>query len=45
MASVSTNPEFLGKKIRGPQMKLVIAGGLIYFPMLILGPFGERIVG
>jgi potassium-transporting ATPase potassium-binding subunit len=24
---------------------IVIAGGLIYFPMLILGPIGERIVG
>ena len=24
---------------------IVIVGGLIYFPMLILGPIGERIVG
>jgi len=24
---------------------IVIAGGLIYFPMLILGPIGERLVG
>jgi K+-transporting ATPase ATPase A chain len=24
---------------------IVIVGGLIYFPMLILGPVGERIVG
>ncbi len=24
---------------------IVIAGGLIYFPMLILGPIGERIIG
>lgn len=23
---------------------IVIVGGLIYFPMLILGPIGERIV-
>jgi K+-transporting ATPase A subunit len=23
----------------------VVAGGLIYFPMLILGPIGERITG
>ena len=71
---VGRTPEFLGKKIRAPQMKLVIAytltipivvlvfgsmslvlgvgkssivivGGLIYFPMLILGPIGERILG
>ncbi|HMD92751.1 MAG TPA: potassium-transporting ATPase subunit KdpA [Trebonia sp.] len=24
---------------------IVIVGGLIYFPMLILGPIGERIIG
>ena len=24
---------------------IVIVGGLIYFPMLILGPIGEHIVG
>jgi K+-transporting ATPase ATPase A chain len=24
---------------------IVIVGGLIYFPILILGPTGERIVG
>jgi len=24
---------------------IVIVGGLIYLPMLILGPIGERIVG
>jgi K+-transporting ATPase ATPase A chain len=24
---------------------IVIVGGLIYFPMLILGPIGEQIVG
>ena len=24
---------------------IVIVGGLIYFPMLILGPIGERITG
>jgi K+-transporting ATPase A subunit len=24
---------------------ILIVGGLIYFPMLILGPIGERIVG
>jgi K+-transporting ATPase ATPase A chain len=24
---------------------IVIVGGLIYFPMLILGPIGERISG
>jgi len=24
---------------------IVIVGGLIYFPMLILGPIGERVVG
>jgi K+-transporting ATPase A subunit len=24
---------------------IVIVGGLIYFPMLILGPIGERLVG
>jgi len=24
---------------------IVVVGGLIYFPMLILGPIGERIVG
>jgi potassium-transporting ATPase potassium-binding subunit len=24
---------------------IVIVGGLVYFPMLILGPVGERIVG
>ena len=24
---------------------IAIAGGLMYFPMLILGPIGERIVG
>jgi len=24
---------------------IVIVAGLIYFPMLILGPIGERIVG
>jgi len=24
---------------------IVIADGLIYFPMLILGPIGERLVG
>jgi K+-transporting ATPase A subunit len=24
---------------------IVIVGGLIYFPMLILGPIGERFVG
>lgn len=24
---------------------IIIVGGLIYFPMLILGPIGERIVG
>jgi K+-transporting ATPase ATPase A chain len=24
---------------------IVIVGGLIYFPMLILGPVGERIIG
>jgi len=24
---------------------IVIAGGLIYFPILILGPIGERLVG
>jgi K+-transporting ATPase ATPase A chain len=71
---VGRTPEFLGKKIRATQMKLVLAyvlaigvrpavrttgptfvafllgvivivGGLIYFPMLILGPIGERIIG
>jgi potassium-transporting ATPase potassium-binding subunit len=24
---------------------IIIVGGLIYFPMLILGPIGERIIG
>jgi K+-transporting ATPase ATPase A chain len=24
---------------------IVIVGGLIYFPMLILGPIGERFIG
>jgi len=24
---------------------IVIVGGLIYLPMLILGPIGERIIG
>ena len=24
---------------------IVIVGGLIYFPILILGPIGERIIG
>ena len=24
---------------------IVIVGGLIYFPMLILGPIGKRIIG
>jgi K+-transporting ATPase ATPase A chain len=24
---------------------ILVVGGLIYFPMLILGPVGERIVG
>ena len=24
---------------------IIIVGGLIYFPMLILGPIGERFVG
>jgi K+-transporting ATPase A subunit len=26
-------------------LAIVIVGGLIYFPMLILGPIGERITG
>jgi K+-transporting ATPase A subunit len=32
-------------RIRGGPGVIVIVGGLIYFPMLILGPVGERIVG
>jgi K+-transporting ATPase A subunit len=30
---------------RIPARVIVIVGGLIYFPMLILGPIGVRIVG
>ena len=29
----------------GVVFSIVIVGGLIYFPMLILGPIGERITG
>ena len=36
-----------GNEVTGPRRSgvIVIVGGLIYFPMLILGPVGERIVG
>jgi hypothetical protein len=30
---------------RVPLGVIIIVGGLIYFPMLILGPIGERIIG
>jgi len=26
-------------------MRVIVISGLIYFPMLILGPIGERIIG
>ena len=43
---VGRTPEFLGKKIRATQMKLVVAYVLaIPVTVLILGPIGERIVG
>ena len=37
----TTGPTFIAFLLR----VIVIVGGLIYFPMLILGPVGERIVG
>ena len=37
----STGPPFVGFLLG----VIVIVGGLIYLPMLILGPIGERIIG
>jgi potassium-transporting ATPase potassium-binding subunit len=51
MASCSPSPWLATLDTAGPTFVaflvgvIVIVGGLIYFPMLILGPIGERIVG
>jgi K+-transporting ATPase A subunit len=35
-----------GSDVEDPVVHVAqVVGGLIYFPMLILGPIGERIVG
>ena len=50
-ARLHPNAEFLEAVLTGQRPQrvrppvIVIVGGLIYFPMLILGPIGERIVG
>ena len=46
-ASVAQNngSAFAGLSANTPCGVIVIVGGLIYFPMLILGPIGERITG
>jgi hypothetical protein len=46
MTALSTSPDkALPPRRHDRPVRPVIVGGLIYFPLLILGPIGERITG